>query len=434
MNMSPLMTIGTRWLLTLLCCIAVGFGLMVAISCIPEQPIRNHLQSTAIFKTTPDKSHIVSLFERAHYTESIMLQLACTADTNAPVNSALESKTYTLGKFMEDPIKDFNHLVISGTEQMKEDNYCRYWHGYLTTLRPMLYFFDVPTIRWYTLILFSVLATIYLTLIKRTAGWLVMGIFALGLLHAGVLKNLIFSLDQNKVFFIIFISCIILAKSQKLHLSARHLPLFFIVVGAVTSFVDFLTAPVLTLGIPLTIVFLKREEGAIKDQLSTIIICSIAWCFGYVGMWASKWGLCAMLTDSMNFYTCVFGSLYERSIGDFSFDFCRACQYLLYPIPDLGRSWWIAVTSTLGLGIASHLVFLIIRHRQQFLSNICYLIIALYPLIWIMGTRQHTIIHLVFTYRIMELFIIAYCIFAIKVHRQIKQGSNGKLNTVAATR
>lgn len=389
---------------------------MVAVASIPKEPVLNNIEKAAGYEYQQWMGRHSSLLHKVHYTESLMLVLAGTMDEERPLESALESKTYTLTRFMQDPITDFKEMALNGTAGMKEADYNRYWHGYLVTLRPLLYFFELPDIRWYSSIVFSILATVFLMLIYRQSGALITAFFFLALLHARWFGPLVYSLDQNKVYFIIFISSIVLMKHRNLYKSVQYLPLFFIGIGACTSFMDFLTAPVLTLGVPLLIIFLKRGQTPIREQVVTLLVCSTAWCFGYVGMWASKWILCAMFTDCA-VLDMVKGSIKERTIGDFTFDFCRFCKRMLYPIPDKGYIWWIWVSVILGTGLFSHLAYLFIRYRQAFLNNICYFILMLYPVIWLLGTRQHTIIHLVFTYRIVELFIIGYGVLAIKVYR-----------------
>ena len=410
------------WIVTLLSCIAIGLGLMVAVACFPQGPIKQHLYEAAQYGDTRASSPITTIYDKIHYTESLMLMLAGTMDDERPLESALESKTYTLTRFMQYPIRDFKEMALHGSDSMKEADYNRYWHGYLVTLRPLLFFYDLPTIRWITVLAFSILATIFLVMLKKQNGWWIAALFFLALLHAGWFKFLMFSLDQNKVYFIIFISSIILMKHRSLYLSPRFLPLFFIIIGASTSFVDFLTAPVLTLGIPLLIVFLRRGSLPVKEQILTLLTCSFAWCFGYVGMWASKWVLCSMFTDC-SVYDVVKGSIKERSIGTVAIDFRLLCTRFLYPIPDVGGIWWASVAGTLVLGLTCHIGYLYMKYRTVFMHNLCYFILMLYPALWFIGTKQHTIIHLVFTYRIMGLFIIGYGIFALNTYREIRRAS-----------
>ena len=421
-----LLRIGYRWLLALAACVAVGLALMVAVASLPQQQIKNNLVSSAQYERTSGDCAHVTFLQKVHYTESIMAMLACTMDEESPFTSALESRTHTLTRFMEKPIDDFRHFMLNGETEMKAADYNRYWHGYLVPLRPLLYFFDLPTIRHYSLYAFSILATVVLMMIQRQFGTSIFLIFLIGLLHAGWFGALPYSLDQNKVYYIIFISSIILLASNTLYQSRKWLPVFFLCIGACTSFLDFLTAPVLTLATPLLLVFLKRGTTPIMQQFLTIILCSSAWCLGYAGMWAAKWVLCALFTNC-EVFDIVKGSLKERSIGVVEFDFAKFCRCMLYPIPDHGYTWWVGVSTALVLALGGHLAFLFLRYRQAALNNIGYFVVMLFPVIWFFATRQHTLIHLVFTYRIMEGVILGYGIFAIKIYRDARETKLKKL-------
>lgn len=407
-----------RWILTLLCCIAVGLGLMVAVAYIPQKAIKDQLRSSAEFEQTEGTNRFATYLQKVHYTEAAMAILACTMDETRPLASALESTMYAQTEFMESPVADFKAMLTKGNEGMKECHYNRYWHGYLVALRPLLYFFDLPSIRWYSFALFSILAGVLFTLIYRDFGMKFGILFIIMLLHAKWLSGLPFSLDQNIVYFIMMISSIIIMESKALFKSTYNLPVFFVIIGACTSFMDFLTAPVLTLGFPLIITFLKRGNTEVRQQLFIIATCSIAWCFGYVGMWAAKWVLCAPFSSDAPIFDIVKGSLKQRSIGEYTFDVCRFCRFIFYPLPDLGIHWWTSVVSALIFTLGLHLSYLYIRYRKQFINNICYLILAIFPVLWFMGTSQHTVIHLMFTYRIVELAFVGYGIFAIKVHQK----------------
>lgn len=115
------------------------------------------------------------------------------------------------------------------------------------------------------------------------------------------------------------------------------------------------------------------------------------------------------------------GSLKERSIGHVEFDFVKFCKYMLHPIPNHGYTWWLGIVSALLLSLVTHLTYLFVRYRQSCLNNIGYFVVMFYPVIWVLATRQHTLYHLIFTYRIIECMILGYGIFIIKTHRDARK-------------
>ena len=62
------------------------------------------------------------------------------------------------------------------------------------------------------------------------------------------------------------------------------------ILGMAVSFLDFLTYPVLALGIPLVMYVIVRQEAGILK----IIGLSCSWAAGYIGFWSLKWILGAI--------------------------------------------------------------------------------------------------------------------------------------------
>ena len=65
-------------------------------------------------------------------------------------------------------------------------------------------------------------------------------------------------------------------------------PEFFLIVGILTSYFDFLTYPVVTLGIPLCCYFLL-ESDRLWNNIKRLTGFSVSWAIGYAGMCAAKW-------------------------------------------------------------------------------------------------------------------------------------------------
>lgn len=70
--------------------------------------------------------------------------------------------------------------------------------------------------------------------------------------------------------------------------------LFFLGTGMVTSYVDFLTYPLITFGLP-CVLWLMLEKDRQKNALLLLVQLALAWGIGYAGMWAGKWLLVLFL-------------------------------------------------------------------------------------------------------------------------------------------
>lgn len=74
---------------------------------------------------------------------------------------------------------------------------------------------------------------------------------------------------------------------DRLHEKGQY-PEFFLIVGILTSYFDFLTYPIVTLGIPLCCYFLL-ESDRLWNNIKRLTGFSVSWAIGYAGMWAAKW-------------------------------------------------------------------------------------------------------------------------------------------------
>ena len=166
-------------------------------------------------------------------------------------------------------------------------NYARYWHGYLVFLRPLLAIFNYSQIRKINAVMQIVVFLILLLLmIKNKIGIYVISFISCYILMCPVALSM--SLQNSTVWYISCISCIIyLLWKEKITKYKLHY-LLFTIVGMVTSFMDLLTYPIVSLGMLLLFVLIS-EELDFKEAVKRILICGICWTLGYGIMWGAKW-------------------------------------------------------------------------------------------------------------------------------------------------
>lgn len=73
--------------------------------------------------------------------------------------------------------------------------------------------------------------------------------------------------------------------------------LLFLNIGILTAYLDFLTYPILTFGIPAIFLIVKSKRKCLELKLQSLVFCGLSWCIGYGCMWASKWVLSSLLCD-----------------------------------------------------------------------------------------------------------------------------------------
>lgn len=178
-----------------------------------------------------------------------------------------------------------NDAKISGTY-----SYARYWNGWVFPLRVLLLFFSYEDIRYLSMaaISFLMFYFIYLLLEKNKKGYAVAA--ATTILMMTPITAMV-SFEYAFIMYITLISNIFLVKHLDGLLQKDLILLFFLGMGMIVSYVDFLTYPIVTLGFCLVTYLMmagKRIESAGREIVQ-VVTASVAWGIGYVGMWVTKW-------------------------------------------------------------------------------------------------------------------------------------------------
>lgn len=280
------------------------------------------------------------------------------------------------------------------------DSYERYWHGYLVVLKPLMAVFTYSDI-----IFLNVAAQLFLMFgiiwacAKREQWRLAISFLFLWL--ASVQLTIMLCLDYSVCFYIYSISTLVLLCSRK----ARQNYLFlFLVTGMLTSYMDFLTWPLITLGIPLAVFILIDGE-----KISKIIGGSISWGLGYAGFWVMKW-IIASIVLGENVVRDAMGEVTLRSSSYSNDNMQSTVSYLgviRKNISVFGKKTFVL----LGLAMGIYLIALVYKNRKVFdyKKMIPYLLIALMPFCWYLVTRNHSYMHYFMAWRILNISIFAVC-------------------------
>ena len=364
---------------------AVFFGLillftvlMTLVFCIPQNLLEWHVESS-------NYTYSIQKEWRTYFTFGTDAARVDDGDDNIMINHAIQA----------DP--QMNALEAA----MSINGYSRYWHGYLVWLRPLLVLYTQGQLRYiYMMIFFMLFGLLFTTMalrLKKQTG--VPAAIALSIaLSACYLTIIPTCMQYVHVFLIAFVACIVFLRHPEW--SKKHLPLLFMVIGMVTSFVDFLTAPLLTLGIPLLMhLFMENQEDGVfswKERIWTIFICSALWGIGYLGCWAFKWILSTLVLGSNEFdmaagkilgYTSKLDAesrwvAFEKNIRFYFFD-QGVRIYLVFVVP------------------AAALAVRIIRHRnRQWYKGLVYLPVCVFPYLWYLVANGHSHFHPFFSHRI----------------------------------
>ena len=435
-----------KYILIFVILLGIYFAIMTLTSLIPSGMLENNVRESSETLVQEGEKVTFDLKYKEEniftFTDALMINTAYSIDNNHPIESfILARKNYIPGqttKFYPDGQYNLgaNENYISKENgdlyQTKElyglmhgDNiqdsyeYARYWHGYLSILRPLLLLFNYSGIRIVlaiiTLISIVALITLLCKKISITSGV----IYGIGLLAISIFI-VTKSINEILIFIVAFISSIILLLKKN---PEKNIGIFFFVVGSVSNFIDLLTAPLVTLGITAITYFLLVQKNESKVNIKRYIldflkIC-ISWALGYGITWLSKWVITEIFFGrpiiSQAIEQAVFRSngpqINGMNIFSLSNVFIRNMEYLSSPV---------AITILIAAVIYIIVMMIINRNKKiDFKENLkkClpYILIFFLPVIWYMVLKQHSYTHVNFTYRILVISIISLLIIASKI-------------------
>ena len=435
-----------KFILIFVILLGIYFAIMTLTSLIPSGMLENNVRESSETLVQEGEKVTFDLKYKEEniftFTDALMINTAYSIDNNHPIESfILARKNYIPGQTTEFyPDGQYNlganenyiskengdlyqtkelYGLMHGDNIQDSYEYARYWHGYLSILRPLLLLFNYSGIRIVlaiiTLISIVALITLLCKKISITSGV----IYGIGLLAISIFI-VTKSINEILIFIVAFISSIILLLKKN---PEKNIGIFFFVVGSVSNFIDLLTAPLVTLGITAITYFLLIQKNESKVNIKRYIldflkIC-ISWALGYGSTWLSKWVITEIFFGrpiiSQAIEQAVFRSngpqINGVNIFSLSNVFIRNMEYLSSPV---------AIT-ILIIAVIYIIVMMIINRNKKidFKENLkkClpYILIFFLPVIWYMVLKQHSYTHVNFTYRILVISIISLLIIASKI-------------------
>jgi len=329
-----------------------------------------------------------------NFTDSLMLNTAYVSDTSAPLRSVLLNSRGVAETNEIDQIVNLEAYVLGTSDQVV--HYERYWHGYLITLRPLLTLFSLAEIRIVLSTTMYLLAALFLYVVWRNIGWqlaisLLMGLLLVDFWLIGS------SLQFSSVFILGLVASIFYSK-KKLSMSAT-MQLFF-VLGCATAFFDLLTAPLVSLGLLLTVVLTRS-----KSNLSLFGI--LYWFVGYGLFWLSKWILVEMLVQPGAIATAL-DQVVNRTVAQADANFSHSGAIILNVKQLIGYS---LVSKIVMVVLFASTVIALVRFgtfsKTVFRNILPWLILAVIPYLWYAIAANHSYLHVWYTYRTQLLTVVS---------------------------
>lgn len=197
-------------------------------------------------------------------------------------------------------LKDY----LENVPQPREVSYSRYWHGYLLVLKPLLLLTSFNSIRLLNAALQLIMVGfVIIEMTKKGANDLAKG-FMISMPFLFFVSTFT-SLSLSVCLYIMLAALLVQMKWDRCWVNNSRYGVFFLIVGMVTSYFDFLTYPLVTLAYPLC-VYLYFHGDKVWRNVQNMCIFSLEWFFGYGGMWAGKWILSDLLTGSTTIRDALF--------------------------------------------------------------------------------------------------------------------------------
>lgn len=332
-----------------------------------------------------------------NYTEAIMINTAYFTNSDKPIESALTNKRYAGA---ENPINQIENLEkMSKGLQGKEYGYERYWHGYLVYLRPFMAIISYSFLRIVLSFVLYGLFVLFIFLLWKKFGLksaiiFVFSFFIVDFFYIGI------SMQFSNVF-IVALSTTIYALTRK-NKSHNDDYLIFFISGALTSFFDLLTAPIVSLGLLLTIDNLRKDS-----HLKSVFINVFFWFVGYMGLWASKWILSSIFYAPQALLVA-FDQIINRTVNkaDEKFSHLEAVRLNIFQLIGYSRESKIFFVCLFAIMLFTFLRYKAIK-KANFRKVSLWITIGSIPYIWYLIAANHSYLHVWFTYRAQLMSVIA---------------------------
>ena len=284
--------------LTMAGMLIAGLLLIIGVYLLPTGRMKGHVANSAdTFNYEGEYPEIVQGYRNSildNYTDALMYATAIHPGTGNPVSDAMRNRRYEdSGSNLAQSLNDYANDVTGKEDARYEMEYPRYWHGYLVILKPLLLFFDIGEIRMFNMVIQgALLLFLFYQADKKLGG---RSIVPIGMMMA-VLNPIVLplSLQYSWVYYIALVSADILLFMREPFQNKKYLYLF-LVTGAMTSYMDLLTYPLITLGLPAVLLFLMERETKWQTRFLRSVEIILTWGIGYGVMWFGKWFLAWIL-------------------------------------------------------------------------------------------------------------------------------------------
>lgn len=397
---------------------ALGLIALLLVHLLPTDPMREHVYwSLEMIEKEFEDEIIVEGYTATltgNFTDCLMLEHAIyEAEDHGVLEQTLkmyrsESCADQDGWWPGYSLKDYLEKI----PQAQEVEYSRYWHGYLLALKPLLLLTTFNTIRLLNSALQLILAGCVAIGFCKKRAYLPAKCFLISLPFLFFVSTYA-SLSLSICYYVMTISLLIQLKYDEWFDRKGIYGEFFLITGMATCYFDFLTYPVITLVYPLC-VYLYFHGGTLGVNVRKLSDYSVRWFCGYIGLWASKWLLTDLLTDSATIKDAWY-NLVVRTDSAEGYSRLKGFTHVVLENIKVYGNWCYVILAAVILVILAVEAARSRGRRKAFRQGVPYALLALYPFAWFFVTENHSEQHWQFTCRILAGSVFAILAGAAKV-------------------
>lgn len=388
--------------LNIFVCIILGLILITGVFTIPTSRIESNVSASCEVLKEEGTYHNWYTWchsQQDNWTDSIILLESSYNSNDSSLHKAM--MVYRNSVETDTPCNDLVAHYIDGVPYISQPSYARYWHGYLVILKPLLCLLTYQSIRILNGILQGLLflATCIL-MYKRGLKLHIIPYAITYLILMPVVLSKCLQYSPCYYAFTLGMISLLLIPSKRLSQSSY---LVFLNIGIFVAYFDFLTYPLITVGIPAILLMALIRNQSLITKILTLLESGIYWAMGYVLMWASKWGLATIITgtnifsDAMNQISKRTSSEMPEYLGEVSSFRCILMNFKTF-FKTPFSIFFVIMVLVLSVFLATHI-------KKNDLMNISvnllpYVILSILPIAWFLVTRNHSSVHFWFTNKI----------------------------------
>ncbi len=392
--------------------VCAGFFLILGVYALPKTRMVNNIErSRELLETEGNYRYWAADIlntQSDNFTDSLMADTAINPGTG---NLLYDSMINAYVGWQDTDNSSEWLLRVAGGEPFYEGYeqvvYGRYWHGYLIWMKPLLMLFNIPEMRLINMGMQLFLLCWVMILLYRE-----LGVFACAGVGMGFFVmnpiTMALSFQFSTIYYIILVTLIVMLKYRNWFEQHDAWWAVFVWNGIATAFFDLMTYPLAALGIPL-LVYILLKNDTVGKHLWNMIRLSIDWVFGYAGMWVMKWLIGSAFTgyDLVGDGLGAVGLRASGEVANINMDYLYVLQ----------QNFNAMFTKPVPLFLVLFIVLILaglLRKKASVsvsLSKILpILLIGTYPFVWYYVIRNHSIVHVWFSYRELGIAAAAVCL------------------------